>query len=153
MMVKLFIISMLLVTNISYGQIAQRFDSLFKSYHNNGLFNGTVLISNESGIVYHQAFGLASQEHKILNKPATIFRLGSLEKQFTAMLIMQLVEKGKISLTGKITDYLPLYRKVSAQAHEVHPRESYWQRYPLKHRILHPSRARSSQRLAAAQWL
>ena len=111
MMVKLFIISMLLVTNISYGQIAQRFDSLFKSYHNNGLFNGTVLISDDSGIVYHQAFGLASQEHKILNKPATIFRLGSLEKQFTAMLIMQLVEKGKISLTGKITDYLPLYRK------------------------------------------
>ena len=80
----------------------------------NGLFDGTALIANDSGIVYHRSFGFANQDYKIPNQSATVFRIGSLEKQFTAMLIMQLVEKGKISMSGKITDYLPLYRKTQA---------------------------------------
>ncbi|TDE17786.1 serine hydrolase domain-containing protein [Dyadobacter psychrotolerans] len=111
MAAKTTFISLLFLTNISYAQLSQRFDSLFTAYHKNGLFDGTALIADDSGIVYQQSFGFSNQEHKIPNKPATVFRLGSLEKQFTAMLIMQLVEKGHVSLTGKISDYLPLYRK------------------------------------------
>ena len=50
-------------------------------------------------------------EWNIPNSYDTKFRLGSITKQFTSMLIMQLVEKGKIKLDDKITDYLPYYRK------------------------------------------
>jgi CubicO group peptidase (beta-lactamase class C family) len=39
------------------------------------------------------------------------FRLGSITKQFTSMLIMQQVAKGSIKLKGHITDYLPYYRQ------------------------------------------
>jgi CubicO group peptidase (beta-lactamase class C family) len=39
------------------------------------------------------------------------FRLGSITKQFTSMLIMQQVAKGSIKLEGHITDYLPYYRQ------------------------------------------
>ena len=45
------------------------------------------------------------------NSSDTKFRLGSITKQFTSMMIMQLVEKDKIKPEDKITDYLPYYRK------------------------------------------
>lgn len=111
MRTKLFFIGAWLLTHFSFGQIAERFDSLFTAYHRKGLFDGTALIADERGIVYQKAFGIANQDHQIRNQAATVYRLGSLEKQFTAMLVMQLVEKGKIKLTGKVSDYLPQYRK------------------------------------------
>src|SRR2546421_10504112 len=50
-------------------------------------------------------------EGQIANRPDTKFRLGSITKQFTSMVIMQLVGEGKIALDEKITTYLPDYRK------------------------------------------
>ena len=52
--------------------------------------------------------------------PDTRFRLGSITKQFTAMLTLQLVEQGKIKLDGKIADYLPDYRKDIGEKVTVH---------------------------------
>lgn len=105
-----FLISLLIV-KVSSAQLSQKFDSLFQSYHEKGLFEGTALIADSSGIVFHKSFGIANHDYKIPIDNNTIFRLGSLEKQFTAMLALQLVEKGKLSLTGKISDYLSKYRK------------------------------------------
>ena len=48
-------------------------------------------------------------EWGIANAPDTKFRLGSITKQFTATLVMQLVEKGQIDLAAPITRYLPDY--------------------------------------------
>ncbi|MEZ4903007.1 MAG: serine hydrolase [Spirosomataceae bacterium] len=44
---------------------------------------------------------MANMEWNIANTPDTKFRLGSITKQFTAMLIMQLVEQGKMKVTGQ----------------------------------------------------
>ena len=93
------------------AQLSQRIDSLFQSYYKLGLFEGSVLIADSSGVVYHDAFGIANHAHGTPNDTATVFRLGSLEKQFTAMLTLQLVERGKLNLHGKISDYLREYRK------------------------------------------
>jgi len=59
-------------------------------------------------------------EWDIANRPNTKFRLGSITKQFTSMLIMQLVEEGKIQLNSKMTDYLPDYRKDTGNQVTVH---------------------------------
>jgi len=74
-------------------------------------FNGAVLVAENGKVTYKGAFGMANMEWGIPNAPDTKFRLGSITKQFTAMLTLQLVEQGKIKLDGKITDYLPDYRK------------------------------------------
>ncbi|HEX6648819.1 MAG TPA: serine hydrolase, partial [Pyrinomonadaceae bacterium] len=74
-------------------------------------FNGAVLVAENGKVIYKGAFGMANMEWGIPNAPDTKFRLGSITKQFTAMLTLQLVEQGKIKLDGKITDYLPDYRK------------------------------------------
>ena len=74
-------------------------------------FNGSVLVAENGKVIYKGAYGLANMEWNIPNTPDTRFRLGSITKQFTAAVTLQLVEQGKIKLDAKISDYLPDYRK------------------------------------------
>ena len=84
------------------------------------LFNGSALVAENGKVIYKQGLGLANMEWKIPNTPDTKFRLGSITKQFTATLIMQLVEEGKVKLDGKLSDYLPDYRKDIGDRVTVH---------------------------------
>ncbi len=86
-----------------------RIDALLARYQELGLFNGCALVADRGQIVIKKGYGLANMEWGIANTPDTKFRLGSITKQFTATLIMQLVEQGKIDLTAPITRYLPDY--------------------------------------------
>ena len=83
-------------------------------------FNGTALVAEDQKLVYKGAFGMANMEWGIPNAPDTKFRLGSITKQFTATLILQLVEQGKIKLDGKLSDYLPEYRKDTGEKVTIH---------------------------------
>ena len=74
-------------------------------------FNGSALVAENGKVIYKQGFGMANMEWAIPNSTDTRFRLGSITKQFTSMLVLQLVEQGKIKLDGNILDYLPDYRK------------------------------------------
>jgi len=95
-------------------------DQLMQVYHDYGMFNGTVLVAAAGKVIYKKGFGMANMEWNIPNKPDTKFRIGSITKQFTSMLIMQLVEEGKIELEKKITDYLPDYRKDTGDKVTIH---------------------------------
>jgi len=59
-------------------------------------------------------------EWNIPIEPDTKFRLGSITKQFTSMLVLQLVQEGKLKLEGKLTDYLPDYRKDTGDRITIH---------------------------------
>lgn len=83
-------------------------------------FNGSVLVAENGKVVYKGAVGLANMEWNIPNAPDTKFRLGSITKQFTATVILQLVEQGKIKLDGKLSDYLPDYRKDVGEKVTIH---------------------------------
>ena len=111
MIKKIFFIASLTIALDSSAQLPQKFDSLFQSYFKKGLFEGTALIADSAGIIYHKSFGFANHDEGVPNDTATIFRLGSLEKQFTAMLTLQLIEKGKLNMEATISDYLPKYRR------------------------------------------
>lgn len=78
-----------------------------------GDFNGAVLVARDGHIIYERGFGFANLEWKIPNDVGTKFEIGSMTKQFTALLILQFVNEGKIQLDGHISDYLPYYRKDS----------------------------------------
>ena len=88
--------------------------------HKYRLFNGTALVAENGKVIYKGGFGMANMEWSIPNTPDTKFRLGSITKQFTAMLILQLVDQGKVKLEGKISDYLPEYRKDIGDKVTVH---------------------------------
>ena len=74
-----------------------------------GQFAGAALIALDGAPVYMDAYGLASRSPDLANQIDTKFDLGSMNKMFTAVAIMQLVEQGALSLDGLIADYLPDY--------------------------------------------
>lgn len=85
-----------------------------------GQFNGTALVADNGKVIYTKGFGLANMEWNIPNAPDTKFRLGSITKQFTSTLILQLIEQGKIKLDGKLIDYLPEYRNDTGAKVTIH---------------------------------
>src|SRR6266498_4513892 len=99
---------------------ATKIDQLVSLYNKYGQFNGSVLVADNGKVIYKKGFGLANMEWNIPNQTDTKFRLGSITKQFTATLILQLVEQGKIKLDGKLTDYLPEYRKDTGDKVTIH---------------------------------
>lgn len=104
----------------SAQQKAKQIDALMGRYVANGAFNGSVLVVDNGKLAFKKGYGLANIEWNMPNTPDTKFRLGSLTKQFTAMLIMQLVEQGKLKLAGNITDYLPDYPKAAGDKITLH---------------------------------
>jgi CubicO group peptidase (beta-lactamase class C family) len=99
---------------------ARKIDDLLKNYYDYGQFNGSVLVAEKGKVVYAKGFGMANMEWEIPNQADTKFRIGSVTKQFTAALILQLVEEGKIKLDGKLGDYLPDYRKDTGGKVTIH---------------------------------
>lgn len=99
---------------------AKKIEDLLSLAHKYRQFNGTALVAQNGKVIYKGAFGLANMEWNIPNTPETKFRLGSITKQFTAVLTMQLVEEGKLKLDGKLSDYLPDYRKDIGDKVTVH---------------------------------
>src|SRR6516225_7053585 len=90
---------------------AAKIDKLMSQYADCCSFTGTVLVSDHDKVIFKEGYGLANREWNIPNTPEVKFRLGSITKQFTSMLIMQQVAKGSIKLDGHISDYLPYYRQ------------------------------------------
>jgi D-alanyl-D-alanine carboxypeptidase len=72
-------------------------------------FSGAVLIAKDGHVLFSRAYGLADRERKIPNTLQTRFRIGSMNKMFTAVAILQLVEAGKIELTAPLGTYLRDY--------------------------------------------
>ena len=99
---------------------AEKIDDLISRYYEYKLFNGSALVVKNGNVIFKKGYGYANFEWKVPNAPDTKFRIGSISKQFTATLIMQLVEEGKINLDGKITDYLPDYRKDTGDSITIH---------------------------------
>lgn len=107
--------------NITYGQSKiDKLDELVSMYSEYGKFNGSVLVSDQGKVIYKKGFGMANMEWDIPNQPNTKHRLGSITKQFTAMLMLQLVAEGKLDLQAPITTYLPDYPKASGDIITTH---------------------------------
>ncbi|MFN0121644.1 MAG: serine hydrolase domain-containing protein, partial [Blastocatellia bacterium] len=84
---------------------AAKIDEYLSTLAKQNRFMGSALVAREGKVVFSKGYGMANLEWDIPNTPQTRFRLGSVTKQFTAALIMQLVEQGKIKLDGKLSDY------------------------------------------------
>jgi CubicO group peptidase (beta-lactamase class C family) len=105
----------------SFGQTkAEKIDELMRLYNEYGQFNGSVLVAENGKVIFKKGFGMANMEWEVPNQPDTKHRLGSVTKQFTAMLILQLVEEGKLNLNVPITTYLPDYPKETGDIITIH---------------------------------
>lgn len=110
--VLLTIFTLIATLNYSYGQSkADKIDELMSAYAEYGEFNGSILVAEKGEIIYKKGFGLANMEWDIPNQPDTKFRIASITKLFTAMLIVQLASENKLKLHASISSYLPDYPK------------------------------------------
>jgi CubicO group peptidase (beta-lactamase class C family) len=74
-----------------------------------GRFSGAILVASQGKVVFEKAYGLADREAKVPNTAGTQFRIGSMNKMFTAVAALQLVEQGKLDLDAPIGKYLTDY--------------------------------------------
>lgn len=72
-------------------------------------FSGAVLVARDGRVLFRRAYGLADRKHTIPNSVRTRFAVASIQKMFTAVAILQLVEAGKIELAAPLATYLPDY--------------------------------------------
>ncbi len=79
-----------------------------------GRFSGVVLVAKYDAPVFERAYGLADRERNIPNTVDTRFRIGSMNKMFTATAVLQLVQAGKVALDAPLGTYLPDYPNADA---------------------------------------
>jgi CubicO group peptidase (beta-lactamase class C family) len=89
--------------------VASRLDSVVRAFEARGEFSGAVLVARDGRVVYEGAVGEADRELHVRNSDHTRFRIASTTKQFTAALVLRLVEAGRLRLDAPVVTYLPQY--------------------------------------------
>lgn len=113
----LFYVSSLILFTVLIGIFATIFGNFFSSplqrevdaFLQANEFQGSILIAKDGNILVKKGYGFANEEYQIRNTPQTVFRIGSITKQFTAIAILKLQEQGLLNVYDPIVKYLPDY--------------------------------------------
>lgn len=84
-----------------------KLDKFFSLIEKNHKGMGSISIFKEGKEVYQKSIGYADIEHGLKADNETVYRIGSISKTFTATMIMQLVESGKLKLDDKLSKFYP----------------------------------------------
>jgi CubicO group peptidase (beta-lactamase class C family) len=84
-------------------------DALLRKRAAAGRFSGAALAAKQGRILFSGAYGLADRQRRIANTLETRFRIGSMNKMFTAVAALQLVEAGKLALDDTVGKHLRGY--------------------------------------------
>ena len=95
--------------------LSQRSKQALSSYARANHFNGTILVQQKGKTFYGRSFGMANVPFAVPNTNATKYRIASITKLFTSVLIMQLQEEKKLDLNQPIRAYLPSYKGEGAE--------------------------------------
>lgn len=85
---------------------ADAVDKLMAALHERGQFNGAILVSQQGDVLYRKGFGEADTRTGTAFTPETLSDTGSVTKQFTAMAIMMLAERGRVGYDDLISKSL-----------------------------------------------
>jgi len=109
-------VSSIAPTVVAQGQTAQASPSadqsvravnrLFAPWNRSDLPGCSVAISQNGTLVYERGYGMANLEYGIAITPASVFDVGSISKQFTAMAILILAQRGQLSLDDDVRKYI-----------------------------------------------
>jgi CubicO group peptidase (beta-lactamase class C family) len=86
--------------------LRQKVDELLTAHVKVNDFSGSVLLASQGKPLVAKGYGYANREWQVPNTPQTKFRIGSVTKQFTSMLIMQLREQGKLKIEDSVCAYV-----------------------------------------------
>ncbi|MCJ8319723.1 MAG: serine hydrolase [Colwellia sp.] len=117
----------LLTLPFTASSFTQNINALMELYSQEGQhnriespFNGVMLVAKDNKILLKKAYGFYDKENNIPLVEDAKFLIGSVTKQFTAMLVMQQVERGNIDLEMTVSDYLPYFPKENGAKITIH---------------------------------
>ncbi|HEX5323511.1 MAG TPA: serine hydrolase domain-containing protein, partial [Capsulimonadaceae bacterium] len=91
---------------ITNAGVARKADAYLKALTALDRFSGSALLAQNGEIIFSKGYGFANREHNVPNTPQTKFRLASVSKQFTAMAILILEERGSLRVTDEVSKYI-----------------------------------------------
>ncbi|HWX18490.1 MAG TPA: serine hydrolase [Candidatus Binatia bacterium] len=94
-------------TNVARPALDAASDAVLNPLFKEDLPGVALLVAQDGKVRFVKGYGFADVEHHIPVTPQTQFRIGSITKQFTAAAILKLQEQGKLSITDKLSKYLP----------------------------------------------
>jgi len=80
----------------------------------------SIALVKDGEVIYSRGFGFRNLESGVPATPRTVYGIGSITKSFTALAIMQLVEKGLISLDDPVEKYIPIKLRSFGETVRIH---------------------------------
>ena len=96
-----------LASGAAAQKLGARIDAYVQPYVALDLFLGNVLVARGDRVLYEKGYGFANVELGVRNTPAQVFRIASLTKVFTQVLLGSLVEQDRLALDAPLSRYLP----------------------------------------------
>ena len=84
-----------------------KMDSLLSVLDDNNQWMGSICVSQNGKLLYSKAIGWSDAENKIKNDPTSAYRIGSITKMFTSVLVLKAIEDGRLKLETKLSEYFP----------------------------------------------
>jgi|SRR5579863_4817813 len=98
-----------LLPGLLAAQSPAAIDALFADYNHPDVPGASLIVIRDGKVLYRHAYGMADLESHTAATTATNYRLASVTKQFNAMAILMLAERGKLSLDDPLTKFFPDY--------------------------------------------
>ncbi|MFD2917928.1 serine hydrolase domain-containing protein [Psychroserpens luteus] len=108
-LIKKLLLIILVISSQSFAQQTDftQLDEFLNSLEKNEKLMGTMIISKDGKDVFSKAIGFSDVAIQLKNTNDTRFRIGSITKTFTAVMIFQLIEEGKITLETPLSKFYP----------------------------------------------
>ena len=94
------------ISTLTTEQLSQELSSFLNNLSMKGAFSGSVLIAKGEKVIFKDSVGYANKTWKIKNNIDTKFSLGSMNKMFTAIAALQLIEKGELKFDDKLIQFV-----------------------------------------------
>src|SRR5690348_13566934 len=106
--------SLILLSLLSYAGAFAQFSTekakeIINAYTKDEKANGAVLVAQKGKVLFEEGYGYKNAAAKTMNDVHTIFQIGSVTKQFTSAVILQLQQEKKLSVKDKLSKYFPDY--------------------------------------------
>lgn len=97
------------ITSVDAQTVSEKLEKYINQSSSGRHFNGTVLVMKQGKPLLYKGMGYKNVASDTFNDTATIYRIGSISKSFTAMLVLRLQEEKKLNIHDKLSKYIPDY--------------------------------------------
>src|SRR5689334_14896402 len=107
MLVLIFLMSQAAYADPTPDALTARVDEVFAEWNETNAPGCGVAVSRNGTLIYERGFGMANLELGVPITPASIFPAASISKQFTALSILLLAQRGQLSLDDPVWKFIP----------------------------------------------